>query len=63
MLAIEGANKEGNRLLLLKHTHINNTRPFSKPHSLMLAMEGAHKERNRLLQSGQTYTHTQHKNI
>ena len=49
MLAMEGADKKRNRLLLFKHTHIENTRPFSKTHLLMLAMEGADKKRNKLL--------------
>ena len=31
------------------NTHIHNTRPFSKTHSLILAMERAGKERNGLL--------------
>ena len=63
-MAMEGADKKRNRLLLVKHTHIHNTRPFSKTHILMLAMEGADKERNRFF-SGQTYmyTHTKHKTI
>ena len=56
---MEGADKERNRLLLVKHTHMHNTRPFSKTHLLMLAMEGADKERNRLL----LVKHTQHKTI
>ena len=46
---MEGADKERYRLLLVKHTHIQNTRPFSKTHRLMLAMKEADKERNRLL--------------
>ena len=45
---MEGADKERNRLLLVKHAHMHNTRPFSETHHLMLAMEGANKERNRL---------------
>ena len=49
MLPMEGADKERNRLLLVKHTHVDNTRPFSKTYFLMLAMEEANKERNRLL--------------
>ena len=49
MLATERADKERNRLLLVKQTHIHNTRPFSEIHLLMLAMERADKERNRLL--------------
>ena len=48
MLAMERADKERNRLLLVKHTHMHNTRPFSKTHWLMLAMGGADKKRNRL---------------
>ena len=49
MLAMEGADKEWSRLLLVKHTHILNTRLFSRTHLLMMAIEGADKERNRLL--------------
>ena len=49
MLALEGTDKERKRLLLVKHTHIHNTRPFSKTHHLMLVIERADKERNRLL--------------
>ena len=45
---IEGADKEGNGLLLVKHTHIHNTRLFSKTHHLILAMERADKKRNGL---------------
>ena len=43
MLAMEGADKERNRLLQVKHTLIYNTRPFGKTHLLMLAMEGVDK--------------------
>ena len=39
------ADKERNRSLLIKHTHVHNTRPFSKTHPLK---DGANKERNRL---------------
>ena len=59
MLAMEGADKERNQLLLIKNTHKDNTRPFSKTHHLMLAIEGADNDRNRLL----LIKHTQHKNI
>ena len=62
MLAMEGADKERNRLLLVKHTHIHNTRPFSKTHLLMLAMEGT-RQGEKQVTSGQTYTHAQHKTI
>ena len=55
----EKVDKEINRLLLVKHTHMHNTGPFSKTHRLMLAMEGAEKERNKLI----LVKHTQHKNI
>ena len=53
MLAIERANKER-----IKHTHIHNTRPFSKTHILMLAMEfrSIDKEGNRLF----LVKHTEH---
>ena len=56
MLAMEAADKERNSLLLVKHTHIHTTRPFSKTHILMLAIEGADKERNRLLLVKHTHT-------
>ena len=56
---MEGADKERNRLFLIIHTHVHNTRPFSKTHHLMLTMEGADKERNRLL----LVKDTQHKTI
>ena len=59
MLATERADKERNRLLLVKHTHIHNTRQFSKTHILILAMEEEDKKRNRLL----LVEHTQHKTI
>ena len=59
MLAIEGADKKRNRLLLVKHTHIQKTRPFNKTHPLMLAIEEADKERNRLL----LVKHTQHNSV
>ena len=49
MLAMEEADKERNKLLLVKHSHICNTGPFIKTHSLILVMEGADKEKNRLL--------------
>ena len=54
---MEGTDKGRNWLLLVKHTHIHNRRPFSKTHILMLAMEGADKERNRLLLAKHTYIH------
>ena len=54
MLAMEGANKERNRLHLAKHTHIHKTRPFSKTHILMLAME---REDKKQVISNQTYTY------
>ena len=54
MLAMERANKERNRLI----THMCNTRPFRKTHSLILAMEGADKERNGLILV--TYTTQDH---
>ena len=54
---MEEADKERNRLLLVKHTHIHNTSPFSKTHYLMLAMEGADKERNRLFLVKHTHIH------
>ena len=59
MLAMEGADQERNRLLLVKHTHIHNTSKISKTHFLMLAMEGADKDKNRLLLDKRT----QHKTI
>ena len=57
MLAMERADKRRNRLLLIKHTHVDNTRPFSKTHKLILAMEGADKERNKLLLVKHTHIH------
>ena len=54
MLAMERADKERNRLLLLKHTYMRNTRPLSKTHSLILAMEGAEMGYFRL----KIHTHT-----
>ena len=57
MFAMEGADKERNRLLLVKYTHIHNTRLFSKTHLLMLAMEREDKERNRLLLVKHTHMH------
>ena len=51
-MAIEGAEKERNRLLL-----VHNTRPFSKTHLLMLAIEGGEKERNGLLLVRHTHTY------
>ena len=59
MLTMERADKERNRLLLVKYTHIHNT---SKTHILMLAMEREDKKKNKVT-SGQTYTHTQQKTI
>ena len=56
-MAMEGADKERNRLLLVKHTHIHNTRLFSKTHLLMFAMEGADKERTGYFWSN-THTYT-----
>ena len=56
MLAMEGAKMERNWLLLVKYTHVDNTRPFSKTHKLMLAMERADNERNRLLLVKHTHT-------
>ena len=46
---MEQADKERNRLLLVKHIHIHNTKPYGKTHFLILAMEQADKERNRSL--------------
>ena len=46
---MDKADKERNRLILVKHLHILNTRTFSKTYLLKLAMEGEDKERNRLL--------------
>ena len=61
MLAMERADKERNRLLLVKHAHMHNTRPFSKTHSLILAMEGADKERKGYFWSNMhTYTTQDH---
>ena len=54
MFAMEGVDKERNRLLLVKYTHIHNTRPFSKTH---LLMERADKERNMLLLVKHTHLH------
>ena len=45
MLAMEGADKERNRLFLAKYTHIHNTRPSSKAHYLMLAMDQSEQKR------------------
>ena len=56
---MERADKRRNRLLLIKHTHVDNTRPFSKTHKLILVMEGADKERNRLLLVKCTHIQTQ----
>ena len=51
-MAIEGAEKERNRSLL-----VHNTRSFSKTHLLMLAlMEGGEKERDGLLLVKHTHT-------
>ena len=50
-------SNERNRSILVKLTHTDNTRPFSKTHLLILAMEGAHKERNRLLLVKHTHIH------
>ena len=58
MLAMEGADKDRNRLLLVKHTYIHNTRPFSKTHLLILAMEEADKERNKLVLVKYIHTYT-----
>ena len=60
-MAMEGADKKRNRLLLVKHTHMHNTIPFT--HSLMMAMKGAYKERNRLILVKQSCIHTQNKTI
>ena len=60
MLTKEGADKERNRLILVKHTHTQH-KPVSKTYSLMLAMDGADKKRKSLLQVKNT--HTQHKTI
>ena len=60
MLAMEGADKERNRLFLVKHTHIHNTRPFSKTYHLMLAMERADKEKRKTGYFWSTYTTQDH---
>ena len=49
MLAMDRAGKERNGLLLVKHTHMHNKRPFIKTHHLMLTIKETDKERNRLL--------------
>ena len=56
MLAIEGADKDRYRLLLVKHTHVHNTK-IVKLTRWMLSIEGADKERNRLLLVKQTHIH------
>ena len=61
MLAMEGEDKEKNRLFLVKHTHIHKTRTFSKTHWLKLAMEREDKKRSRLLLVKHKYTHTEDK--
>ena len=60
MLEMERADKERNKVLLVKHTYVHNTRSFSKTHHLMLAMEIADncKERNRLLLVKHTHKYT-----
>ena len=50
------ADKERNRLLLVKHIHTYTTQDLSKIHCLMLAMEKANKERNRLFMHGYNIT-------
>ena len=50
-----GTNKKRNGLLLVKHTHKQNIRPFT--HKLMLAMERADKDRNKLLLLKHTHIH------
>ena len=55
MLAMEGADKERNRLLLVKHTQHKTI--ISKTHKLMLAVEGADEEKNRLLLVKHTHVH------
>ena len=61
---MEGADKERNRLLLVQHTHIHNTRPFSKTHLLMMTInQGADKKRNMLLvvkQNTRPFSKTHH---
>ena len=52
MLAMERADKERNRLILVKHTHIYNTRIFS--HSDVSNGESRHGEKQ--VTSGQSYT-------
>ena len=54
MLAMEGVDKERNRLL---RSNIHNTRQFSRTHQLMLAMNDTGKERNRLLLAKHTHIH------
>ena len=54
---MEQADKERNRLLMLEHSHMHNTRSFNKTHMLMLAMEQADKERNRLLMLEHSHIH------
>ena len=52
------ANKKRNRLLLVKQSHIHNTRPFSKTHLLMLAIIIGSRQGEKQVTYGQTYTHT-----
>ena len=47
-MAVEQANKERNRLLLVKHNNYTSTQ-HKTIHLLMLAVKQADKERNRLL--------------
>ena len=54
MLTMQQADKTKTRLLLVKHSHMHNTRSFSKTHSLILAMERADKEKTGYT-SGQTH--------
>ena len=54
---MEEADKERNRLLLVKHAHVHNTRTSSKTHHhLMLAWR--EQTRRETHYSGQTHTHT-----
>ena len=57
MLAMEEADKERNRLLLVKHTHMCNTRPFSKTHSLILIGNGRSRQGEKHIILGK-HTHT-----
>ena len=54
---MKGAEKERNRLLPVKHTHIHKTIPFSETHRLLLAMEGEEQESNGLFLVKHTHMH------